>query len=153
MKTLSILLIFILQLQMCDNDEKKPISKNVKVEFRMAKDTKTDNFEEKELDGTKIYLSPKVEINENDITTVSKTLDHYGSYFIIMLEMNAEGAQKFANLTSNNVSEKLAILVNGKIIMAPVIQDKITGGKVQITGNFTSAEVDSLFKTLTETQD
>ncbi|NJO90922.1 MAG: hypothetical protein HC831_19630 [Chloroflexia bacterium] len=44
----------------------------------------------------------------------------------------------------------LAILVNNEMLMAPIIQQEITGGKVQITGNFDDDKVEKLFKTLTE---
>jgi len=149
MKILSILFAFLVSLQMCKpKEESKPIAQNVKIEFRLAKDNPTEGFDEKILDGQKIYLNPKVEITEKDISTAKKSMDEYGNY-IISLDMNDFGAKKFENLTGNNVTEKLAILVNGEVIMAPIIQMKIPGGKVQITGNFTKEETDKLFNTLT----
>lgn len=149
MKTFGILFIFLVGLQMCKPvEESKPISQNVKIEFRLATDNPTMGFDEVELDGQKIYLNPVIEITEKEITTAKKSMGEAGNH-IILLEMNDIGARKFEILTEKNVTQKLAILVNGKAIMAPVIQMKIPGGKVQITGNFTREETDKLFNTLT----
>jgi len=150
MKTPYILLIVLLSLQMCNNDEKKPVSKSIKLAFQLAEDEIVDGYEMKEMDSTKIYLNSKIEINEKDIDFVIKSFDNQMEMPIIMLEMNQNGARKFTYLTTNNIGKKLAIVLNGKILMAPVIRDKIEGGKVQITGNFTSEKIDEMFKTLTE---
>jgi len=129
--------------------EKKLISPKVKIEFRMASDKPVDGFEEKELNGKKIFLNPKVEITEKDIACVYQVNDQ--NYLpTISLEMNKIGTQKFAELTANNISKMLAIIVNGKIVMAPVIQSKILGGKVQITTGPVKPEIDSLFKSMTD---
>ena len=47
------------------------------------------------------------------------------------------GAKKFGTVTSNNVGRRLAIVLDGKVISAPVINSAITGGTGIITGNFT----------------
>lgn len=150
MRLLSILLILSLQLSTCNNEEKKPISNNAKIEFRLAEKTMYDGYEEKEMDGEKIYLNRKVEITRNDIDFVIKSVNEYNEMPVIMLEMNEPGTQKFATLTANNLKKMLAILVNNEVLMAPVIQEKITEGKVQITGNFDNKKINEIFKTLTE---
>lgn len=55
----------------------------------------------------------------------------------IALELTDEGAKIFAELTRRNVGKQLAIYLDGAPISAPVVQEEITGGKAQITGNFT----------------
>ena len=57
----------------------------------------------------------------------------------ISLELTAEGAEIFADLTRKNVGKRLAIYLDGAPISAPVVQEEITGGRAQITGNFTPA--------------
>ncbi len=54
------------------------------------------------------------------------------------------GAKKFANATRENVGRRLAIVLDGKVISAPVINSPITGGKGIITGNFTVQEANDL---------
>ena len=55
----------------------------------------------------------------------------------VMLELTGEGAKIFADLTQKNIGKRLAIYLDGAPISAPVVQEAITGGKAQITGNFT----------------
>lgn len=52
------------------------------------------------------------------------------------IEFNAEGAKEFAVLTAANVGRRLAIVLDGKVKSAPVINEAIPSGHAQITGNF-----------------
>jgi len=149
MKHTIVLSCIVLIFSFCDKKpEKKPISPHAKLELRLAVDSLTADFEENELEGRKIYLNPKVEISEKDIAFVSIEEDSYG-YPNLFLDLKPEATKKFATLTANNLQKKLAILVGGKLIMAPVIQTEIPGGKIQISGNFTKIEIDKMFTNLT----
>ncbi len=53
------------------------------------------------------------------------------------IEFNSEGAQLFQDLTSKNVGKPIAIFLDDQLIEMPVVQETITGGKAEITGNFT----------------
>ncbi|MCX7784022.1 MAG: hypothetical protein N2318_10330, partial [Meiothermus sp.] len=52
----------------------------------------------------------------------------------LTLRLNREGAAKFARLTSANVGRRVAIVVDGRILIAPTIRGPITGGAVSIQG-------------------
>lgn len=67
---------------------------------------------------------------------------------LISLEFNDEGAKIFEELTEKNVGKPLAIYIDNQLISAPVVQEKISGGKAQITGNFTVEEAKSLVRNL-----
>ncbi len=56
---------------------------------------------------------------------------------VVSFTFKSIGAKKFANVTRENVNRRLAIVLDGKVISAPVINSPITGGKGIITGNFT----------------
>jgi SecD/SecF fusion protein len=58
----------------------------------------------------------------------------------IHFELNDEGAQLFAKITTENVGRQLAIVLDGELISAPNINEPIPGGRVQITGSFTPKE-------------
>ena len=58
----------------------------------------------------------------------------------ISLAFNDEGAKMFGELTGELVGKPLAIFLDDNLISEPVVQEKITGGKAQITGRFTLAE-------------
>jgi len=67
---------------------------------------------------------------------------------LVGLEFNSEGATKFAEITKINKGKVLAIVLDGKVLSAPVIQDEITNGKAQINGSFTPDEVKELVRNL-----
>lgn len=67
---------------------------------------------------------------------------------IVSLSFDSEGTDLFAKITRENVGRVLAIFLDGKIISAPVINEEITGGKAQISGNFTPQEAKLLVRNL-----
>lgn len=67
---------------------------------------------------------------------------------IVSLEFNSVGADKFAQITRGHKGENLAIILDGQVISAPVIQSEITGGKAVIQGNFTPDEAKTLVRNL-----
>lgn len=62
----------------------------------------------------------------------------------VSLTFTKEGGEKFAGITEKNVGKKVAILLDNQLVSAPVVQEKITGGQAQITGNFTLDEAKKL---------
>ena len=67
---------------------------------------------------------------------------------LISIEFNEEGSKLFEELTAKNIGKPIAIYIDGSLISAPVVQDKITGGKAQITGDFTVASAKELVRNL-----
>jgi len=62
----------------------------------------------------------------------------------ISIEMKREGARKFEQVTNDNVGKRLAIVLDDVVYSAPNIQERIAGGRAQITGRFTSQEANEL---------
>jgi len=62
----------------------------------------------------------------------------------IGIEFNRKGARIFDRITGENVQKRLAIVLDKTVYSAPVIQDRIAGGKARITGNFTLDEAKDL---------
>lgn len=60
------------------------------------------------------------------------------------LQFNPEGAQRFEEITGRLVGKQLAIVLDKKVISAPVVQQKISGGRAEITGKFTTTEANNL---------
>ncbi len=77
-----------------------------------------------------IDAQPSIQNQQNE-PTVSFTLDRLG-------------AQKFGRATTDNVGKRLAIVLDGKIISAPNINEPITSGKGMISGNFTFQQATDL---------
>jgi len=62
----------------------------------------------------------------------------------VSISFNAAGAKLFEEVTGANVKRRLAIILDNTVYSAPVIQEKISGGDAQITGNFTLEEAKDL---------
>jgi len=69
--------------------------------------------------------------------------DRFGEPYV-SLKFNAQGAQDFDRITGENVKKRLAIVLDGVVHSAPVIQERISGGNAQITGAFTMDEAKDL---------
>ncbi|MDO8424242.1 MAG: protein translocase subunit SecD [bacterium] len=67
---------------------------------------------------------------------------------LVGLQFNDEGRELFATLTREHKGEVLAIILDGGILSAPVIQDEIRDGNAQITGTFTPEEAKELVRNL-----
>lgn len=66
----------------------------------------------------------------------------------VSLEFNAEGSKLFENITARNVGKQVAIFLDGFPISTPNVNEKITGGKAVISGQFSLDEAKNLVKRL-----
>lgn len=66
----------------------------------------------------------------------------------VSLEFNSEGSQMFEDITARNVGQPVAIFLDGYIISAPTVNEKITGGQAVISGQFSVDEAKMLVKRL-----
>ena len=69
--------------------------------------------------------------------------DRFGEPYV-SIKFNSQGAADFDRITNDNVRKRLAIVLDGVVHSAPVIQERISGGQAQITGNFTMDEARDL---------
>ena len=67
-----------------------------------------------------------------------------GNQPLVSMEFSDEGGQKFADVTARNVGKRIAITLDGEVLTAPVVQEAITGGRAQITGNRSMEEAQHL---------
>ena len=63
---------------------------------------------------------------------------------LVLIEFNSEGRKKFFQATQQQIGKPLAILLDGKIISAPTVNEPIPGGNAQITGGFSINEMRDL---------
>ena len=83
-----------------------------------------------------------------DVITDSKAdYDQHGRPCVSMA-MNTEGARKWASLTKQNVGRGIAIVLDGYVYSAPNVMGEITGGRSEITGNFTVEQTQDLANVL-----
>jgi preprotein translocase subunit SecD len=62
----------------------------------------------------------------------------------VSLDFDNRGARLFDQITAENVKKRLAIVLDNNVYSAPVIQERISGGKAQISGSFTPEEASDL---------
>ena len=86
-------------------------------------------------------VSHKVALAGDCLADVQPTMQ--GVEPAIAFKMDNAGAREFARITDRNVGAPLAILIDGKLISAPTIKDRIAGSGV-ISGDFTQQEVNDL---------
>ena len=66
----------------------------------------------------------------------------------VSMTMNAEGANVWARLTKDNIGKQIAIVLDGMVYSYPTVNDEITGGSSQISGNFSVEEATDLTNVL-----
>lgn len=89
-------------------------------------------------DGKSVYMmylvNKQPELTGGVITDAVATLDPNTSTPIVNMEMDSEGAVEWARITGANINKRIAIMLDGKVFSAPVVRNKITGGRSQIEG-------------------
>lgn len=64
--------------------------------------------------------------------------------YVITLEFTSEGAKKFEDITGRNIGKPIAVFLDDELITQPTVQQKISGGTAQISGNFDAQTAKSL---------
>ena len=110
-------------------------------------------------DGKEKYILGPVELNGSDISTASHTQETSGQgvttgRWAVTIQFNDAAREKFQNITSrlnairaqnsSDARARFAIMLDGKVLSAPISQAVISDGKPQITGNFTEQEAKAL---------
>lgn len=90
----------------------------------------------------RIALERDAVLTGEDVADARASFD--GAEAGVSLVFNARGADIFARLTGENVNRQMAIVLDGKVYSAPVIRERIAGGRAMITGRFTTEEANDL---------
>jgi len=100
-----------------------------------------------ESDGGKVLVRNSVVLTGESITDASPGFDEHGRPSV-HITLDSRGARIFQKLTRENIGKRMAILLieKGKeeVVTAPVINSEIPGGRVEITGRFTTDEASNV---------
>jgi len=112
---------------------------NLTFQFVTNDDEKTFGIEKLPLeeDDQELIVSKRIILSGENLVDAQPRMDTQSNQTVVTFNLDRLGAKKFAKATTSNVGKRLAIVLDGKIISAPRIQDSIIGGSGQITGNFT----------------
>lgn len=90
----------------------------------------------------------KAPLDGGVITDASKSFGQTSGNPEVDMAMNAEGARIWASMTANNVGRCIAIVLDGMVYSYPRVNSEITGGRSQISGQFSISEADDLANVL-----
>ena len=86
---------------------------------------------------------------DGDVVTDAKDeFEQLKNQPVVTMKMNDDGARAWANLTKKNVGRPVAIVLDRLVYSAPNVNQEITGGSSQISGNFTLQDTKELASTL-----
>jgi preprotein translocase subunit SecD len=129
---------------------KRILGKTAKMEFRMVDTTvppdqavqgrvppDSEILPGAEPPNTPYVIKKQVLVSGGDLTDAQPGFDQRTNEPIVSFKFNSAGSRKFAQATTENVGQPFAIILDGKVISAPVIREPITAGSGQISGSFT----------------
>jgi SecD/SecF fusion protein len=94
----------------------------------------------------KYLVKKKPEVGGDKVTRAQARFEQRG--YEVDLSFNAEGGKIFQRVTSQNIGNQLAIVLDGEVQSAPTIQTEISNNSASITGNFTAQEAQDLASAL-----
>ena len=120
---------------------KSLLGKTANLTFRFVTNNENDGFGVEKLkyeDGTdEATVSKRIIISGDNLLDAQPQMDTQSNQTVVSFSLDRVGAKRFGKATSTGIGKQLAIVLDGKIISAPVIRDTIASGNGQISGGFT----------------
>lgn len=91
-----------------------------------------------------ILVKKRIAVSGENLVDAQPTFDGRDSQPVVSFRFDTIGARKFGKVTTENVKRPFAIVLDGRVISAPVIQEPILGGSGQISGSFSVQETQDL---------
>ena len=115
-----------------------------RVEFRRAENTPAAGLTEAAvlMPPRKVYLHAVADATDHDIAEARTVLDRTSSPAVLIL-FTKDGAKKMERLSNQHQDRPLAIIVDGRVIVAPELRTTLSH-QAMITGNFTQREIDAM---------
>ena len=93
---------------------------------------------------TPLVVQKRVMVSGDRLTHAAPQLDQQKGSWVVTFRFDSVGSREFGNVTKENVGRRFAVVLDNKVITAPVIEGPILGGSGQIEGNFTPASAQNL---------
>jgi len=91
-----------------------------------------------------VLVEKRVLVSGEDLTDAQPGFDQRTNEPVVNFRFNSNGARRFGEATQRNVGKPFAIVLDNKVVSAPVIREPIMGGSGQISGNFTVQSANDL---------
>ncbi len=116
--------------------EKAEANRLLPSDFQLLWSAKTERA--RDASGKNFYVLYPVkrqpELTGGVVTNANASIDPSTSSHVVDIEMNNEGSKEWARITGANVKKRIAIVMDNGVFSAPVVQQKIIGGRSQISG-------------------
>ena len=120
---------------------KSLLGKTANLTFRFVVQNDEPSFGSEKLfleDGSEEFIvSKRIIISGENLVDANPRMDTQANETVVSFTLDRIGAKRFGKATTSGIGKRLAIVLDGKVISAPVIRDAIVSGSGQISGNFT----------------
>ena len=124
---------------------KKLLGKTAQLNFRLVNDNSEFGTDELISDsGENLKISKRIVMSGDNLVDAQPSIQNQKNEPTVSFTLDRLGAQKFGRATTDNVGKRLAIVLDGKVISAPNINEPITSGNGVISGNFSFQEATDL---------
>ena len=121
------------------------LGKTAKLNFRLVSENNEFGVDKLKSEiGEELNVSKRVVMTGENLIDAQPNLNSQSNKPAVSFTLDRLGAQKFGRTTTDNVGKRLAIVLDGKIISAPSINEPITSGSGIISGNFSFQEATDL---------
>ena len=120
---------------------KSLLGKTANLTFRFVTNNDNDSFGTEKLkfedSDDEFMVSKRIILSGDNLLDAQPRMNNETNETIVSFTLDRVGAKRFGKATSTGIGKQLAIILDGKIISAPVIRDTIASGSGQISGGFT----------------
>jgi hypothetical protein len=118
----------------------------VRFEVRLAEDKPAPGLREVKVSGSdrSVYLHDEIVVSNSDIAA-ARLVQESPTRYSVGIEFNASGVEKMRIATGGHIGKPVAILLDGQVVMAPVVRASM-GASAVITGNFTRTQAERIVK-------
>ncbi len=120
---------------------KSLLGKTANLTFRFVSNDNQDSFGVEKLkyenDIDEDFVSKRIILSGDNLLDAQPRMNNQTNETVVSFTLDRVGAKRFGKATSTGIGKQLAIVLDGKIISAPVIRDTIASGNGQISGGFT----------------
>ncbi len=120
---------------------KSLLGKTANLTFRFVSSNKEDSFGVEKLfyedSEDEEIVSKRIILSGDNLLDAQPRMDNQTNETVVSFSLDRVGAKRFGKATSTGIGKQLAIVLDGKIISAPVIRETIASGSGQISGGFT----------------
>ena len=120
---------------------KSLLGKTANLTFRFVTNNSEDSFGSEKLKyedtSDEAMVSKRIILSGDNLLDAQPRMNNESNETVVTFTLDRVGAKRFGKATSTGIGKQLAIVLDGKIISAPVIRDTIASGSGQISGGFT----------------